>query len=290
MTVQTASVTQGNPDDGNLLAIVTLGELLDDLMEQRKANGNRIAALERTVGTAFPYLIELQAGLKALEHETNLELVRAWRKHPLAEWAKEIRGLGEKSIARLVALIGDPGSRENPSQLRQFCGHGDPNRSRPPKGATQAQVLACGSPKAKAAVWRIATAFVKSGDNPYRDVYDAARERYAERTHEGACVRCGPSGKPALAGSPWSLGHQHAAALRLVGKTFLLDLWKAARAGQGSGDAHPPLARAGHASNETHCTNARAGYPTDADHSSSARAGHGSNDHSIQRSPARAKL
>jgi hypothetical protein len=222
--------TDGHTQDPNMLAIVTLGELLDDLMEQRKANGNRIAALERTLGTAFPYLHELQENLTKLEHETELQLIRIWRKHPLAPWAKSVHGLGEKSIARLIALTGDPASRETAAQLRQFCGHGDPRRSRPPKGATQAEVLACGSPKAKAAVWRISTAFIKTGDNYYRDVYDKAREQYAEKLHTGTCVRCGPSGKPALEGTPWSLGHQHAAALRLVGKEFLLNLWLAAKA------------------------------------------------------------
>ena len=59
----------------------------------------------------------------------------------------------------------------------------------------------------------------------YRAVYEAARSRYTDRTHASTCVRCGPSGKPATEGSDWSLSHQHAAALRLVGKEILRDLW-----------------------------------------------------------------
>jgi hypothetical protein len=51
-----------------------------------------------------------------------------------------------------------------------------------------------------------------------------------ERLHVSECVRCGPSGKPAQIGSPWSLKHQHTAALRKVGKEILRDLWRAARA------------------------------------------------------------
>lgn len=65
--------------------------------------------------------------------------------------------------------------------------------------------------------------------SPYRTVYDEARERYAERLHETPCLRCGPSGHPAQPGSPWNLGHQHAAAIRYIGKRFLLDLWREAR-------------------------------------------------------------
>lgn len=61
--------------------------------------------------------------------------------------------------------------------------------------------------------------------SPYRDTYEAARATYVDRVHATECVRCGPSGKPAQIGSPWSDGHQHAAALRLVGKEILRDLW-----------------------------------------------------------------
>lgn len=42
--------------------------------------------------------------------------------------------------------------------------------------------------------------------SPYRPVYDEARARYASKEE-------------------WTPGHQHAAALRLVGKEILRDLW-----------------------------------------------------------------
>ena len=61
----------------------------------------------------------------------------------------------------------------------------------------------------------------------YRQVYDLRRLTTAERVHATDCPRCGPSGKPAPAGSPWSKGHQHADALRIVGKRILRDLWEA---------------------------------------------------------------
>ena len=63
----------------------------------------------------------------------------------------------------------------------------------------------------------------------WRDVYDARRAVTTERLHAAPCVRCGPSGKSASTGSPWSLGHQHADALRIVSKEILKDLWRAAR-------------------------------------------------------------
>jgi hypothetical protein len=63
---------------------------------------------------------------------------------------------------------------------------------------------------------------------PYRQVYDERRLATFDRTHADDCRRCGPSSKPALAGSPWSRAHQHADGLRIVGKTLLRDLWIAA--------------------------------------------------------------
>lgn len=132
-------------------------------------------------------------------------------------------------MARLIATIGDPGERANPAKLWAYCGHGNPELSHIKKGASQADLFKRGSPEAKKRVWLLSSQFVRTASSPYRPVYEEARVKYAERTHAASCVRCGPKGKPALAGSSWSLGHQHAAALRFVGKQFLLDLWKEAR-------------------------------------------------------------
>jgi hypothetical protein len=64
----------------------------------------------------------------------------------------------------------------------------------------------------------------------YRTVYDYGRIKYAASVHPADCKRCGPAGKPALAGTPLSPGHQHARAMRLVMKELLKDLWIQARA------------------------------------------------------------
>ena len=61
----------------------------------------------------------------------------------------------------------------------------------------------------------------------YGDVYLATRRAVADKVHTVDCVRCGPSGKPALEVSPCSPGHRHAHSLRIVGKTFLRDVWLA---------------------------------------------------------------
>ncbi len=215
-----------------LEAIRTLGRLLDDLEHVRIQNGNRSGALEREGYERLPQLAAVQEAVVHAEHLAELELVRVWRTHPLAGWAKGYRGAGEKSVARLIAEIGDPYVREDGTirtlgQLRALCGHGDPARAgQIPRGATQAEIFKRGNPRAKKQVWLIATSLLKAGN---RDAYAAARFQYADAKHEKSCVRCGPSGHPALPGSSLSDGHKHARALRALGKAFLCDLWEEGR-------------------------------------------------------------
>jgi len=227
-----------------LQTIRTLGRLLDDLQEVRIRTGNRIGALERQGFERLPHLAALGDGLGQIEHQAVLELCRAWRRHPLAEWAKGQLGVGEKSIARLIAEIGHPryaaeghfegenserryvidGYRERTvSQLWAYCGHGDPAYAGSiPSGATQAELFKRGNPRAKMQVHLIAEAMLKAGN---RDAYDADRRKHGVAVHSKPCKRCGPSGHPAPIGSPWSLAHQHASGMRVLGKKFLLDLW-----------------------------------------------------------------
>lgn len=276
-----ASQRPQRPDgyDRSLETIRTLGRLLDDLERVRIMNSNRIGALERSYGEALPHLEEIATPLNQAEHLAELELIRAWRKHPLAPWAKEVRGLGEKSIARLIAEIGSPaiGSKghwetsksngsigdsdtqgaEDPdqaidptddqtpdakknrewiidehfertvSQLWAYCGVGDPARSRIPKGAVQSDLLRRGKPRAKKQLYLIATGLLKSGIrggepiSPWGEFYMRARRKYADRVHDEPCAPC-----HAGAGDPWKPGHQHMAALRLMEKELLKEMWK----------------------------------------------------------------
>jgi hypothetical protein len=77
----------------------------------------------------------------------------------------------------------------------------------------------------KTRAYLVAESCIKKRDSPYRPVYDTGRAKYTDALHNHPCVRCGPAGKPAQPGSPLSLGHQHARAMRLVMKAILLDLW-----------------------------------------------------------------
>lgn len=207
-----------------LLSIKTLGSLLDDLERTRIMNSNRIGALDRQGLEPLPHLTVAQERLEELEHQAELELIREWRKHPLFPWTKSIKGAGEKTVARLIAEIGEPGVRPNVAKLWAYCGVGDPARKRR-KGMTQEELFKAGNPQARKQCWLLSEAFVKVVDGPYRKVYDARRVVTKERVHAANCPACGPAGKPALPGSPWSLKHQHEDAKRITVKEFLKDMW-----------------------------------------------------------------
>jgi hypothetical protein len=204
-----------------------------------------IRAAERGGYAAPEWAEEMIEELDELERESAKLIQREWRDHPLAEWAETVRGLGAHSCAIVVALLGgDPlvaypmqrvGPRKSSrveylapydrslSQLWSYAGLGDSSRTKR-EGMSQSDLLALGKPLLKSRVRLIAEAFVKAGNERYREVYDAARVEYRERVHATACPPC-----HAKEGDPWRPGHQHAAALRKVGKVWLADLYDAAK-------------------------------------------------------------
>lgn len=223
-------------------------DVLDDAEQTRISNENRLRQLTRTgedadgeergfgLDESHPDVARLAAlvdMLKQIEHQAGLNLNRLLRQHPLGEWVKAQKGIGEKQAARLLAVIGDPyvnehtGEVRTVSQLWAYCGHGDP-KLRKFKGMTQADMFALGNPTAKSRVWLIACAVLKA-QGPLVSVYYDRKEATEGRLHAAPCVRCGPSGKPALEGSPWSDAHRHADALRILGKEILRQMWLEAK-------------------------------------------------------------
>jgi hypothetical protein len=130
----------------------------------------------------------------------------------------------QESYDTHVCLVGGALAGSNPDHLRV-----DSHMTYVGVAVTrQRGMKANWSPTAKMRAFLIAESIVKAG-GPYREVYDHAREKYADAIHAVECKRCGPAGKPAPTGSPISAGHQHARALRLVAKTVLKDLWREAK-------------------------------------------------------------
>ena len=236
-------------------------DMLNDLEGARIANQNRLNQLTRTepdedgelrgfgLDNSNPLVARIAALVELLDradHEATLNLSWLMRRHPLGPWARAQRGIGDKQLARLLAAIGDPywnTLHDRPrtvSELWAYCGlhvrlvGGDPNQGMLGNQTTYVGVAAARargtranwSTAAKTRIYLIAVSCVKQpAGTRWRDVYDAARERYADAVHMVECKRCGPAGKPALPGSPLSAGHQHARGVRLVGKEVLKALW-----------------------------------------------------------------
>jgi hypothetical protein len=259
-------------DDSPVLAdplLAFYASVLDDLETVRIGNGNRLRMMTRDEtdsdggmrGMGLPadapevraFAVSVE-GLQAMEHQAELNLKRAMRKHPLGPWVASMKGVGEKTAARLLASIRDPywnDLHERPrkvSELWSYCGYGD----------ARAQVRRRGqqskwSAEAKMRAYLIAEACSKqlvkpchtiTGDKgeyltgvhlegcscgTYRVLYDESRTKYRDTVHPWECRRCGPEGHPAQPGSPRSAAHQHAMSLRKVSKEVLKDLWREAK-------------------------------------------------------------
>lgn len=181
-------------------------------------------------------------GLKLIEKGLEKQLVQQMSAHPLYPFVRRTPGLGGKTVARLIGVIGDPyrnskeGRPRMVSELWSYCGvHGpDGSKRKGYSGKTRAWVIATNCIKMTGEPYvvtkgNLAGRTFQKGRSPYRQVYDEARTKAVDKLHTDVCFRCGPSGSPAKLGSPWSEGHQHGHAVRMVMKQVLLDLWLEAK-------------------------------------------------------------
>lgn len=243
------------PQSNGWLGFCIWAEMHNDAQKSRIASTNRAerGGVEPAIYQAYVESVERS------EHICKLALGRTYRRvvpATIIAWQKEQRGIGEHLLARLLGHLGDPyiatpyrwmasppedhecggtcGAQRHlvalepftrtVGQLWSYCGHGDPARKRR-RLMDADDALAAGSPVCKMLVHLLAEACVKQAPgNRYRDHYDEARAKYADRIHVEACAPC--HAKPE---QPWKPGHQHAAAQRYVGKQILRDLWLAAR-------------------------------------------------------------
>jgi len=258
-------------------ALYLLAAQLDAIEDLRKATANRHRMATRDVldsdghmrglgltedNPAVKRSATMLDALEKIEHEVILGLNRVMRAHPLGEWQRRTRGVGEKQLARLLATIGDPywnSAEDRPrtvSQLWAYSGlHVLPATSQcqrdtqhPPAGGgvqptggdpghdkadTQEGIAGVAarrskgqranwSTSAKTRAYLIAESCLKAGS--YRDVYDDHKKRASAAVHAVSCAPC-----KAKAGTPLTAGHQHARAMRAMSKEILKDLWLEAR-------------------------------------------------------------
>jgi hypothetical protein len=227
--------------DSNYTGLAFLCASLDDIETQRIATENRYRSLTRTetdadgevrglgLSPSHPDIAVFAgylAALQANEVAFTRMLERHVRAHPLGPWILAQRGVGLKQAGRLLAATGDPyynALHDRPrtiAELWAYCGMVPGLKRR--KG-----VVDNWSAEAKMRAWLISQSTLKqSKGTPWRDLWDRRRAATRDRVHAEPCVRCGPSGKPALAGSPWSLAHAKGDADRYVAKALLRALWR----------------------------------------------------------------
>lgn len=217
---------------------------LDDIEAQRVATENRFRALTRDVadsdgevrGLGLPpnhpdiaVFANYMTALQSNEAAFIKMLERHVKQHPLGPWIMAQRGVGLKQAGRLLAATGDPyinTLHDRPrtvAELWAYCGLVPGLKRR--KGAQ-----ANWSDDAKKRAWLISQSTLKQPKGtPWRDLWDRRRTATVGRVHADVCVRCGPAGKPAQPGSPWSLAHAKGDADRYVAKALLRAMWRESR-------------------------------------------------------------
>jgi hypothetical protein len=231
---------------------------LDDLEAVRKATQNRLRALCQPVevdgvvidkggpDTMHAQAVEIQLGaIQEAETAAVKELKRAMKEHPLADFVKSVKGIGDKTVARLLGVIGDPAIKFDPetgeithrslSQLRSYCGYGDAEQQKRRKG-----VQSNWNTRARTALHVIADAAIKTRCDNCRSVEQPEDEEgWIAPPADCTCLEGGRKyravydearGKDDLLNLGDSDGHRHMRALRKVKKAFLKDLWLEARA------------------------------------------------------------
>lgn len=248
--------------------LAILAERVNDLEEFRKANANQLGALtqvgadkdgkERGYGLPdnHPAVIEstlIVDEIKKIEDRAIKNLQRKLKSSPLGPWVLSQKGIGEKTVARLLAATGDPywndlhGRPRTVSELWAYCGYKPGQRKQ--KGekanwsaAAKMRAFNCIDPVKKT----LRAPCVKLEDDdgkhvgavhvedcqcsPYRVIYDEAKAKYVGSVHSAECARCTGKGQPpAEVGSPRKPAHIDQMAVRYATKALLKNLWLEAK-------------------------------------------------------------
>lgn len=234
---------------------------VDDLEGLRKAAKNRLEIFTKTepdkdgimrgfaLDKNHPSVLAQTAVLNQIEAAEKMavrNLERAMKQHPLGPWVAEQKGCGYKTIARLLAEIGDPymmtrhaPNPDNPeqlvvieerprtvSELWAYCGlhvqHGQAVKHRTGEQSNWKSM-------AKVRAYNCVKAFIKLKNNPdrgkYCDLYFAEKERLTGRAYGPGYFGRKLKGKVIDADTPIPAGHLAAMAERKVMKELLKDLW-----------------------------------------------------------------
>ena len=119
------------------------------------------------------YDTDVSAQLFELFENDRIKDVETYMKTnlPVFFWCQEIKGLGTKLAAKILAGIGDIERFPNPASLWSYCGVGDAEKSKRKKGQQLSH-----SPKMRATLFNLQESFIKAGSQ-YRVIYDKRKEK-----------------------------------------------------------------------------------------------------------------
>jgi hypothetical protein len=165
------------------------------------------AAVVRAAYPAF------HAALEVLQEQQRLEekaLLKAVAPLPIMAWASSVKGLGQLSVATLIAEAGDPGRYATPSRLWKRYGLAVIDGGRQRLAAGEAAHAHGYNPRRRSTMYVIGTNLIRSNNAAARAVYDIAKAA-------------------ALAKPGMTRMHAHNHGLRLAQKRVVLAFWLAWR-------------------------------------------------------------
>lgn len=210
-----------------------------DIQKQRIAASNRVKAMERDgfSGIDLEPALEVVRQYAGIEGGIDRSLGVLVKRHFMADWIKEQRGIGLPGFARLLGVTGNIDRFGTVSKLWKYLGLHvvDGHAPRREKGVawthtdcTFGHMLTCPSdcttdhhplcvpggvgnayaPQGRVVCHQIGEAIVKvGGDGPYRRAYDQKKAYYERERQE------------------WTQARRHNAAMRYAVKELIKNLW-----------------------------------------------------------------
>jgi hypothetical protein len=196
------------------------GRASEDEKERKKLCADAVTLLDKAKAGEAPALAVLMtpmfSAFNTLEEEERRhakQLGKLALELPIAPWIDGICGLGEVSVARIVAELGDPGNYSNPAKCWKRLGlavMGGCRQGHVPKEITgderSAIYVAHGySPRRRSIVF-VAVESLLRKQNVYKTIYDNRKVYEIPRVETAM--------------------HAHRRAQRYAGKRLILDLWR----------------------------------------------------------------
>jgi len=218
----------------------------DELMQMRKRHTLRLSAAERgksNYDAQFEIDVMDQMALDALVNTAAKTMASYGRAAgPVWDWLVAIKGIGDHTAAKIIALIDDPAKFATVSKLWRFSGYGlkDGQIDRPTKGAVLPY-----NRRLKSELFLMAESFVKQQTPTYVTIYYEEKERQRREHPEPVCSKCGAVAR--LRGQSWTCPECRASgrainytpmhldyrAKRKVVKVLLQHLWVVWREAEG---------------------------------------------------------